>query len=457
LKAVILWEASITDEGLKSLGEIPSLEVVDLDRCRKLTDAGLPSLLKLEQLKKLVLTNTSVTEEGIKRFQQLRPSVDIRWEANPEATSPTEPAAPPVAMEKPEAPTAQSSQDASATPASGPARGKAEDRPQETAKPDLPEKETVTSPPERFAERKAASRTAASKRAEGGSAKRSPKTIPEAIDGEVRLMRQDGPYKLLGRVKITKTGSLLLERGTTVIAAPGAAILVEGTIKSFGEDEEFVRFRPENPAMGWDTISIPRNCPQELEWFDIRGADRGLDMDICKAEVKNCIFAQNKVGLRITGGGRSEGGEIIQWLKNCLFTNNLKEGILLHGHRIGLEHCTISYNGGVGLHMTYYGYPDVTACLIMGNQIGIRSTVHTTHLDVKGSNIVGNRAAAIEVKTAMDFECRGNYWGTSHERQIALSILDGRDQPGRGVVIYQDFQPKPIPNAECSLKIRKER
>jgi nitrous oxidase accessory protein NosD len=107
--------------------------------------------------------------------------------------------------------------------------------------------------------------------------------------------------------------------------------------------------------------------------------------------------------------------------------------------------------------MTYYGYPDVTACLIMGNQIGIRSTVHTTHLDVKGSNIVGNRTAAIEVKTAMDFECRGNYWGTGHERQIALSILDGRDQPGRGVVIYQDFQPKPIPNAECSLKIRKER
>jgi hypothetical protein len=340
----------------------------------------------------------------------------------------------------------------------GPARSKAEDRLKEITKAAPPENGAAPQPSDRPSERKAVSHPPAGKRPQGGgTAKRPPKMIPETIDGEVRLMRQEGPYKLRERVRIGKTGSLLIERGTMVIAAYGAAILAEGTIKSFGEGEEFVRFRPENPAMGWDTISLVKNSRQELEWFDIRGADRGLDMEICHAEVKNCIFAQNKVGLRITGGGSSDGGEISQWLKNCLITNNLKEGVLLHGNRLGLERCTISYNGGVGLNMTYYGYPDVTACLITGNHIGIQSNLYTTHLDLKNSNIVGNRSAAIEVKTSLDFQCRGNYWGTSNEQQIAQSILDGRDQPGRGVVVYKDFQQKPIPDAGCSLKMRKER
>jgi hypothetical protein len=63
----------------------------------------------------------------------------------------------------------------------------------------------------------------------------------------------------------------------------------------------------------------------------------------------------------------------------------------------------------------------------------------------------------IEVKTPQDYQCQGNYWGTTNREQIAMSIVDGLKKPGCGVVVFQGFLAKPVADAGCSLKVPKEK
>lgn len=279
------------------------------------------------------------------------------------------------------------------------------------------------------------------------------KVIPETIDRELRLPRQGGPYKLLGRVTITPQGALLIERGTTVLAAPGAAILARGPLNSYGEGEGFVRFRPAVPQAGWDKITLEQGTNHVLERLDVRGANRGLYVaEAVDAEIKACVFVQNRVGVETRRNDK-----LVIRFRDCLIANNSADGITLYLNRVSLDHCTVSYNGGVGLNMTYYGALTVTSCHIANNAVGIKSNLYEGHVDLKLSNIINQRMLAIEVKTPQDFECQGNYWGTDNPQQIAMSIADGLKAPGRGVVVFKDYRARPIPDAGCSLKIPKEK
>ena len=199
--------------------------------------------------------------------------------------------------------------------------------------------------------------------------------------------------------------------------------------------------------MLWSTIVIPENTKKAIERFDIRGASQGLDL-LGTGELKDCVIAENRIGVRTLVRNNSS------CFQNCLIANNLSDGIQMGITRIKLEHCTIANNGGIGINLTYYGHLELNSCTITGNQVGVKSKLYTTHLDMKGCNIAGNRQAAIEVQTNDDFQCQGNYWGTSNAAQIASSILDGIDKPGLGIVRFDDYAKKPIKDAGCTLIIK---
>jgi hypothetical protein len=284
-------------------------------------------------------------------------------------------------------------------------------------------------------------------------AKLPPKLIPETIDSELRLPQKGGPYRLSGSVTIAKTGALLIERGATVLVAPGARLTAVGTLNSFGESDDFVRFRPEVPLGAWDKISLESGASHLIERFDVRGATCGLGAEqLSRLQVKNCVFSQNKIGIGI-GFGRSRDYE----LKNCAVISNYTDGVQMQGNHVAMDHCTISGNGEVGVNLVYYGELSATSCNIVENNIGIQSKLYETHVDVTSSNIVGNRTAAIHVRTDQDFQCRGNFWGTKYPQQIAMLIIDGRREPGHGVVVFTDFLAKPIADAGCSLRMPKEK
>jgi len=82
----------VDDEALRVVRKLPKLRSLDLrDTC--VTDAGLGHLKGLSQLETLVLTNTRVTAEGIRRLQQALPDCRVIWEPPGETRqSPTAPA-----------------------------------------------------------------------------------------------------------------------------------------------------------------------------------------------------------------------------------------------------------------------------------------------------------------------------------------------------------------------------
>ncbi len=283
-------------------------------------------------------------------------------------------------------------------------------------------------------------------------AQRPRNTIPATIDTELRLPRDNGPYELVGRVTVAQQGALYIERGTTILAAPGAALIATGKLAAYGDNGEFVRFRPA-VAAPWDKIRLEKGAEHVIERFDIRGANTGLELgEDVNAQIVDCVLAQNKVGVatkRDDTKGRNG-------LTNCMISNNLSDGITFYLSKVGLEQCTVSTNGGVGLNLTYCGDVIVTSCNIVGNSVGVRSNLYKTNFTMKSSNIVGNRTATIEVNTEQDFQCQGNYWGTDDPQPIALSIIDGLDRPGRGVVVFTDFERKPVTEAGCSFEVSKE-
>ena len=279
------------------------------------------------------------------------------------------------------------------------------------------------------------------------------KVIPETIDQELRLPRQGGPYKLMGRVTITSQGALSIERGTTILAAPGAAILARGPLSSYGEGEGFVRFRPALPQGGWDKLSLERESKQVLERFDVRGANRGLYIDEgVEVEIKECLFLQNKVGVETKRNNKP----LIRF-HNCLIASSVTDGITFHLSHVELDHCTIANNGSIGINLAYYGSVTLTSCLLANNTIGIKSNLYEGHVVVKSSNLVNHRGPVIEVKTPQDYDCQGNYWGTTNPQQIAMSIIDGLRNPGNGVVVFKGFLVKPVADAGCSLKVPREK
>ena len=66
----------VTNNGLKALSKMSSLENIRMYRCERITDAGLKHLEGLTLLKRLYLTDSQVTEEGMLGLKEKIPGMD---------------------------------------------------------------------------------------------------------------------------------------------------------------------------------------------------------------------------------------------------------------------------------------------------------------------------------------------------------------------------------------------
>jgi hypothetical protein len=69
-------ETFIRDADLAVLEPLSTLELLTIN-CREVTDLGLPHLQGLTSLKRLELTGTQVTPEGVKKLQEALPECEI--------------------------------------------------------------------------------------------------------------------------------------------------------------------------------------------------------------------------------------------------------------------------------------------------------------------------------------------------------------------------------------------
>jgi hypothetical protein len=69
-------ESTITNSALKHIGEKESLHMLRIHSA-SVTDEGLFHLENLPQLKELILSQTKVTPDGVKRLQQALPNCKL--------------------------------------------------------------------------------------------------------------------------------------------------------------------------------------------------------------------------------------------------------------------------------------------------------------------------------------------------------------------------------------------
>jgi len=290
-------------------------------------------------------------------------------------------------------------------------------------------------------------------RAVRGSGRGPLRVLPATIDDKLRLDKAHGPYKVSGQTTISPEGGVAFERGTLLLMAANASLVANGKLESYGSSAEFVRFRPEIAGVPFDKIRLVGPVKQRLEGFDVRGAMCGLCVgDDVDAEVKDCLFLQNKVGIETQ---KNYQHSIV--IDDCMIANNLTDGITVYLNRLQCSRCTIANNGGIGVNMTYYGDVTLDACEIAGNKVGVLSQLYEAKLTLRESNIVGNRTWAMELKTKEDFQCADNYWGTANLQQITAILRDGRTKPGLGRVLCEPFAKRPRADAGCSLKVPRDK
>ena len=69
--------SKVTDEGLVHLKALTELETLELRDANNVTDEGLKHVKGLTNLRWLMLTNTKVTDEGVKNLKEALPNCRI--------------------------------------------------------------------------------------------------------------------------------------------------------------------------------------------------------------------------------------------------------------------------------------------------------------------------------------------------------------------------------------------
>ncbi len=78
LLALILDEDELTDEDLKEIGTLTNLISLNINKCPKVTNAGLKHLLQLKNLRTLEIAGTSINPEAIPDLKKL-PNLDVLY------------------------------------------------------------------------------------------------------------------------------------------------------------------------------------------------------------------------------------------------------------------------------------------------------------------------------------------------------------------------------------------
>jgi hypothetical protein len=273
--------------------------------------------------------------------------------------------------------------------------------------------------------------------------------IPKRLDGQVRLDRAHGPYKVEGAVTVSPNAKLSIERGTVILCSPGAKILVAGEIGSFGEGERFVMFRREIQDKSWNSLAFAQKSKRiAFERFDIRGAEFGIYVDRSPIEAKDCIFAQNTCGVKIYHQKEKD-----QNFKNCLIARNTKDGLQLDSSPVNLQHCTVADNGEAAVETTSASYAYIASSEISGNAIGIEAQGDDSEVEMHYCNILNNHAAIEANKRQL--KCEHNYWDTADGRQILASLGDSRSRQGAGASPFESAAARPFADAGCTLKLNR--
>ena len=128
-----------------------------------------------------------------------------------------------------------------------------------------------------------------------------PTSVPERLARDTTWLAGASPYVLTTRVTVPRGVTLHVQPGTTVLAEPGAALIVAGRLLANGAADAPIRFEPRRPdAEGlWAGVAIApaAGAPSSLRRVTVSGAEMGLKITAAEPQVTDNVFINNGIGV----------------------------------------------------------------------------------------------------------------------------------------------------------------
>lgn len=244
-------------------------------------------------------------------------------------------------------------------------------------------------------------------------------SITGNITGE-RVLK--GRYLLEKSVTVTKEGTLILEAGTRIEAAPGAALTVQGTLRVSGTGKNPVEIASPEGAT-WKGITLLDGAAAVIDHAAISGAETGISvlaariqvsdstLSRCQtaihlvreaaADVSRVRFKDNRVGMAVEmrSGGKVAG---------CVFEgSNVALGIASGGTPQVKGNRFTGNDLGIQVLQRYPG--KIENNIFHENKVGIRLYQNGPDTAVERNRFADNRDAAVLVLSFTSPAIRNNY------------------------------------------------
>jgi hypothetical protein len=221
-----------------------------------------------------------------------------------------------------------------------------------------------------------------------------------------------GDIAISKAVTVSPGATLAVAPRTRVLFAEGTGLTVKGRIIATGERDGRVFFSSngkKEPA-AWGEILLERANDSSFTHCVIEYATWGLHSHFTRLAVNDSLFRCN------TGGIRFRSGPVV--IRDSVFADN-----------------------SVGIR-AFRGNAVVTENLITRNGTGIFVREKGGGLAVRGNNLFANTDYNVRVGdfNDEDVDARENWWGGDDPR---ATILDGRTEPGIGIVRYEPYLREP--------------
>ncbi len=221
-----------------------------------------------------------------------------------------------------------------------------------------------------------------------------------------------GDIAVTRTVTVSPGTTLTLMPRTRVLFAPETGLVVKGRIMAEGEEKGRILFTAARTkgAGGWDEILLEHADGSTFAHCVFEYATWGLHSHFTRLAVTDSLFRSN------TGGIRFRSGPVE--IRRSVFTDN-----------------------GTGIR-AYRGNAVIAQNTITRNGTGIFVREKGGGLTIRRNSIVANSNCNVRSGdfNDEDVDARENWWGSDDPR---ATILDGRSEPGVGIVRYEPYLREP--------------